>query len=782
VCTVHKYSYQPGDAVRVRGERWLVTHVTPHHACAVIDVTGREPSNAGCTARFVLPFETVDRVAPPSDRPRVVSISAWRRGARAALGRVTPRWTSLRTAADARIALLPYQLEPALAINRGLACRVLLADEVGLGKTIQAGLVVAELLARERDARVLIVTPAGLREQWRAELQERFGIDAEIIDAAALARATAELPADVNPWTIPAVAIASVDFIKRADVIRSLETLVWDLVAFDEAHALCGRSDRAVAAELIAGRARRVVAITATPHNGDEAAFTRLCTLGRLGTDDTLLTFRRSRADAGIQRRRRTPMLEVTPTAAEMRMHRALSAYADRIRRDAPRESAPFAQLAMIVLARRACSSAASLAKSVERRLLLLSDPSAAFSAQLRLPLGDELIEDDDERVEHLGARGLDNESEERRLLERLLSLARAVHVESKVAALKRLLRRTRESAVVFTEYRDTLQHVAWTLDANAALLHGGLSPRERAAAARAFTHGGPRLLLATDAASEGLNLHHRCRLVVNLDVPWTPLRLEQRIGRVDRLGQSRPVHALTFVARHTAEVDVASALRTRVAEAVKVAPFGPTGSDELRRDAAQEANRVEEVRRFSGNVAPRLTPTRPLLAVAGRSSWREIHLALRLSFVDDSGDAVWDTVAAVTFRAHAFRSSQGSAIRARFGREITMRSVSLAAASTAIHERALSDLASDLALAVTPLLHRERRLLERLTARAARLAAPLVQAGLFDRRALRDAAAQRRIATAAAVTASARIARLERLLHPFGGNRHLVFAIVRAR
>src|SRR5262249_10897912 len=157
-----------------------------------------------------------------------------------------------------------------------------------------------------------------------------------------------------------------------------------------------------------------------------------------------------------------------------------------------------------------------------------------------------ETTTDDEEPGTELAAPGLADADAERRWLERLLVLARAAETyETKVAAIARFLRRARQPAIVFTEYRDTLERLARAVDggavcraAPAARLHGGLTPAERAEELRRFTNGGAPVLLATDAASEGLNLHHRCRLVVNLEVPWTPLRFEQRVGRVDRLGQ----------------------------------------------------------------------------------------------------------------------------------------------------------------------------------------------------------------------------------------------------
>jgi hypothetical protein len=134
------------------------------------------------------------------------------------------------------------------------------------------------------------------------------------------------------------------------------------------------------------------------------------------------------------------------------------------------------------------------------------------------------------------------------------------------LAALARLLRRIEEPAIIFTEYRDTLRHMRDLVAPGAALLHGGLSRDERRAALASFGPGG--LLLATDAAGEGLNLHHNCRIVVNLELPWNPMRLEQRIGRVDRIGQRRRVHAFHLIAGGTAEMRVLHRLGLRVARA----------------------------------------------------------------------------------------------------------------------------------------------------------------------------------------------------------------------
>src|SRR5205807_1542722 len=140
-------------------------------------------------------------------------------------------------------------------VVRGLGTRLLLADDVGLGKTIQAGLVLSELRARAAACRALVLTPAGLREQWAEELHARFDIDAALIDAREMRRRVATLPVGVNPWSTIEVAIASIDFVKRAETLPIVASRRWDVLIVDEAHASAGESDRRDAIAALALRA-----------------------------------------------------------------------------------------------------------------------------------------------------------------------------------------------------------------------------------------------------------------------------------------------------------------------------------------------------------------------------------------------------------------------------------------------------------------------------------------------------------------------------------------------
>ena len=265
-------STSPGSNVCVRGERWVVVGCERFEACTVLTLEGGDRENRGQRCRLLEPFDRVRRVDP--DRLRRRQRDAVLRAALAATAREKSAGC-LWTAAGARLTLLPYQLEPALAVLDG-ATRILLADEVGLGKTIQAGLILSELRARGLVDRALILAPAGLRETWATELRDRFGVEADVLDQAAVAERAAMLPADINPWTMKGVTITSLDFAKRAEVLAAIEEAPFDLVIADEAHHLTPGSDRGAAVARLASRVPWVILVSATPHSGDDAAFNYL--------------------------------------------------------------------------------------------------------------------------------------------------------------------------------------------------------------------------------------------------------------------------------------------------------------------------------------------------------------------------------------------------------------------------------------------------------------------------------------------------------------------------
>lgn len=748
-------SVVPGTVVRVRRQRWRVVRTLAGSNVVLVTLAGTGGPNAGILRSFVSPFDRVDPVEA-APRARHVTTAAWRNVVRDLIASTAPGG-SLRVLARARLDVLPHQLEPALAIVRGLATRVLLADDVGLGKTIEAGLILAELLERGAIRRALVLTPAGLREQWQAELRARFGIDAVVADASALATVAAAA-GQPNPWLAFDVAIASIDLVKRREQLAALLQCAWDLLLVDEAHNAAGDSDRHEAVAALAGRTPYVVLATATPHNGDRAAFVSLCGIG--GCGEACAMFRRARGDVRTASGRRARLVRVIPTTAERRMHAALAEFTRAV--VAERVADRDATLGVAVLNKRALSSAGALLRSAATRLerLALLERGAV---QPPLPFDDldgEL--DDDETPTWSGRPALADPTREQRLLGAIAAAAAdAVRDgESKLALLSRWLRRVGEPVIVFTEYRDTLARIGEAVGRPVLQLHGGLSAVERRAVLRAFPSAAG-VLLATDAAGEGLNLHERCRIVVNLELPWNPVRIEQRIGRVDRIGQQRTVHALTLVAAGTAEEQIlarllgriacarrdldatdpfalfteadARALVLGIAEAEVPAPIAPTAATfDLSAEAAKEADRIRLVRavaRVPGGVDGMRAG-----AVAGRLRHRSTRAAPAMVLAEAS---VEDGSGAILERC------------------LVPLTVPRATADAAVID--LLERSGVVAAASAPALESARRFAATRAARERAIAAgatlargsPL-QIGLFDRR------AERAIAAASAATSAA--------------------------
>ncbi len=564
---------EAGTMVEARRRLWSVRAARRRDRLALVHLVARS-RQVPATRVLVTPF---DRLRPCAPRAAArVSRRVWMHALGALAGEVCP-FDVPASAAGASVALLPFQLEPLLAMRLGIATRVLIADEVGLGKTIQAALVARDLFDRHPETTALIVAPAGLRDQWREELRARTRLEATIADAGWVRTMEGALPRGVSAWRLARLVVASIDFVKQPEILSELRRVVWSLLVVDEVHAVAPGTDRFEAVSSLAARSERVVLLTATPHDGDDARYAALCHLGRLDGDRPLAVFRRTRRSLGpgmpldIPPRRIGVSLRVRPAAAEARLHALLDRYVKRVWRDAPENRRIASRLAMSVLVKRAASSPWSLEQSLRRRRELITG-DANLPAQSALEFGEmsqrpDGNDDADAAPDAvLGAAGL-APGHERTWLNLLINAASAASTgERKLAALERLLRRTGEPAIVFTEYRDTLARLAHGLARHHSLtcLHGGLDAESRRRALDAFASGAARVLLSTDAASQGLNLQHRCRLVVHVELPWNPLRIEQRNGRVDRIGQARAVHAICLVGRDTAEERIESRLADR--------------------------------------------------------------------------------------------------------------------------------------------------------------------------------------------------------------------------
>ncbi|AMY12764.1 RNA polymerase-associated protein RapA [Luteitalea pratensis] len=540
----------------------LHTEVRPSDAAAPADGTSArvwcrartwrvlDKRSAGGTTlwRLVRKAEVPRLIASPPDEVsamrmgrRAVSRQTWIRDAVAHVRSHAPVWWPA-TATTLPVAALAWQLVPAMMVLSGHHRRVLLADAVGMGKTIQAGVLLHEIHAREPDATTLVITPATLVAQWATELRTRACLTPAVLDAAALRR-EAEYPrAMVDAARAGTCWLMSIDLLRQPDVVALLVRTRWTLLVVDEAHAAAPGTARLEAVSRVAGASVRMLLLTATPSAGGAADGLR-----RLGARAGEAPMPVVRRDASLLSRphRRSLALRAGLDAD----HAALCARLDRFVERARVESGARGLLPALVLRRRASSCPAALRRSLERRLEVLGESATTGTPSVLPSLfePDPFTSQDERDDEVMRVVAWSDATAERTELERLLELARQVPPAGrKLGCVRRLVRRCREPVVVFTAFLDTLRALRALLPAEGVVMvHGEQPDALRAHAIRSFTVGDAAVLLATDTAAEGLNLHARCRLVVHAEVPSSSRIFEQRTGRLDRYGQSRRVHAV---------------------------------------------------------------------------------------------------------------------------------------------------------------------------------------------------------------------------------------------
>jgi superfamily II DNA or RNA helicase len=503
--------------------------------------------------------------------------------------------------AHAAVDLNPHQIEAAaFALSALPTGGAVLADEVGLGKTIEAGLVLAQLAA-EGKGRALVLGPASLRAQWRDELASKFGIDAEVVDGDSV-RAAERQGLRTNPFDAAGVVIASHPF--AAMRAAEVERVAWDVAVIDEAHRLRNayRKDHRTGQAL--RRALRrcpKLLLTATPLQNDllellglasfiddallgsEDAFRLQYATGEL-TEDRAADLRARLAPVVVRtlRRqvkeyvkftaRRSMVEDFAPTAEEQELYDRVSEYLRR--EDA--FAIPQARRALFVLVYRKilASSSFALAATLDRLAASLEEKLAgaecAAAAQPDLDLSgfaeeaEELLDDGAAPARPRGTGAVRAMRAELAELRACAALARSIRANAKADALVRGLDRAftvakacgwPEKAVVFTEFRRTQDHLAALLASKGyevTCLSGDVSGTDRRQALVEAFRDRTQILLMTEAGAEGLNLQF-CNLVVNYDLPWNPQRVEQRIGRCHRYGQTRDVLVLNFLNRSNA-------------------------------------------------------------------------------------------------------------------------------------------------------------------------------------------------------------------------------------
>lgn len=508
---------------------------------------------------------------------------------------------------------LPHQL---YALNRAMSqhrIRYLLADEVGLGKTIEAGLILRELKLRGMARRILVVAPKGLVRQWQAEMRLHFGEKLQYIDPAELAAFRQWRNDEENLWRLHDQVICSLDSVKPIEGRRgwSLEQLnnynrerfeelvsaSWDLVIIDEAHRLGGSTEQVARYKLgaaLAEAAPYVLLLSATPHQGKTDQFLRLMQLidpesfsdeGGITQDRVrpfvIRTEKRAAIDAEGQPLFKPRVTRLHAVAwqdrhgAQQRLYEAVTDYARHGYNQALATKQRHIGFLMILMQRLVTSSTAAIRATLEKRQALLDSPQPQTDLFDAAEV-DQWAELDGQSQADIAVQAA-GWAQEKAEVDVLLKLARETEAQGtdvKAEALLELIYRLQQDenepalkVLVFTEFVPTQTMLAAFLESrgfSVALLNGGMDLDARTKAQQAFA-GEARVLISTDAGGEGLNLQF-CHVVVNFDMPWNPMRLEQRIGRVDRIGQKHVVRAVNFVLAETVEHRVRQVLEEKLA------------------------------------------------------------------------------------------------------------------------------------------------------------------------------------------------------------------------
>lgn len=515
---------------------------------------------------------------------------------------------------------LPHQLEAVYErMLPQVRLRFLLADDPGAGKTIMAGLLLKELKLRGVIERVLILAPSPLTLQWQDELRSKFTETFEVINSTL---AKGQLAG--NPWERFRQCVASIDFAKRDDVIPGILQVDWDLVIVDEAHKCSARTQgddlrrtgRYELVEALSRNCERILLLTATPHQGDVDQFHNFLRLlepeqfmsnqlnpEMLRLADSPWFLRRIKEELKDFEGRKlfkkrfamTVPFELSPP--EERLYKEVTIYINKFLGKAQGRKQAAVALARTVLQRRLASSLNAIFSSLKRRRQRFADlldeldglsPEEQHHRLINLgkPIDIEKDSDDceEEELENLAvdaivAEKLDQLRDELDELSRLVRLTEQTiqaGTEMKLNKLKECLNKAefaelkggQGKLLLFTEHRDTLEYLKKHLTDwgyTTCEIHGGMNPIARKVAQKDFQLN-RQICLATEAAGEGINLQF-CQLMINYDLPWNPNRLEQRMGRIHRIGQKRDVYIFNFLAANTVEGRVLDKLFTKLEE-----------------------------------------------------------------------------------------------------------------------------------------------------------------------------------------------------------------------
>lgn len=677
VITLSQLLPAPGQLVQARNRRFVVTAVEASRAGGstrpqnLVSMSSVEDDALGEELRVVWELEPGTAVLERASMPELpgfddpARLDAFLNAVR--WGAVSQTDTSsLQAPFRSGIEIEDYQLDPLARAIQMPRVNLLIADDVGLGKTIETGLVIQELTLRHRIRTALIVCPSGLQIQWREQMRDKFGLDFRIVDNEAMKELRRKRGLHVNPWNHYPRLITSIDFLKRERPLRLMREVLpapgqptyprrFDLLVVDEAHNVAPSgtgqyatdSQRTQAIRLLTPHFEHRLFLSATPHNGYPESFSALLEL--LDNQRFARSVRPNPEQLSavmVRRMKRelpprwdgTPRypervieeLEVDYTDAERQAHQALKRYSELRAQGARNEGERYAtEFVLLLLKKRLFSSPEAFRTTLDKHLESLTAgrraaPPIAAPGLLRRQIdglnddfsSDELLDSaTDEALQATAPLLRPLSDEERALVEGLREHATRMSAQgdSKVRCLVDWLRKllqvdgrwNNERVILFTEYRATQKWLLEKLVFNGlgghgriSMMYGGMALDDREAVKNGFQtsplKSDVRILLATDSASEGLDLQNHCNQLVHIEIPLNPNRMEQRNGRIDRHGQKQ---SKVFIHHF-----VGKGYRQRARGAAEAIPGDLEGDLEF---LLRAVRKVETIREDLGKVGP---------------------------------------------------------------------------------------------------------------------------------------------------------------------------------
>lgn len=556
--------FAPGMRVLIRDAEWLVKRVelashAPKDHPYELTCIGISNLVRGKEVRFIEGFEDKITILRPEETRLVQDDSRGYVKSKLfieSLLRKTPATDAkIHIAQHAAMDVLDYQLAPAVQALSAPRARILIADAVGIGKTLEAGILVSELMERGRGRRILVLTVKAMLEQFQKEFWNRFSIPLTRLDSDGIARLQQRIPASHNPFLYVDKAIISIDTLKQSvQYDHYLKNAYWDIILIDEAHNVADRnsgSQRAKLAKLLSTRSDTLIMLSATPHDGKPESFASLIDMldptvladkSHYTIDDFKdkgLVIRRFKADikddlSKAFQIRDIDTIEVKASDKEEAVFRTL--HEMKFEKIDERHK-PGTELFKTTLTKALFSSPRACVSMINNRVKKLrakndQSPNPAIAKDI------DTLEDFKRQVQAVGPEDFSK-------FQRLVSLLQGKDGSNFGWNKKD----SEDRLVIFTESRETLaflsEHLPAALklsDKNVVVLKGDDGDKDLMKAVESFNkESSPvRLMLATDVASEGLNLHRLCHRLIHFDIPWSLMTFQQRNGRVDRYGQTK--------------------------------------------------------------------------------------------------------------------------------------------------------------------------------------------------------------------------------------------------